>query len=423
MKEDQDLSTFCVRPWTHFFTDNWGRVMPCCLAQSVAMDPVNTPANIPQYEKKSSIENLWNSESMKKIRLDMLNGRKPSECRYCYLQESKGISSSRLEKNAAWTKTSLQDLAIATKEDGSVQPYFHSVDLRLGNSCNLRCRMCNPRSSILLTKEWSASGDPWMKEVAQPFLEKSPSCDDLIERALQIVDSAGEKLEHIRFAGGEPALIPEHLKILDHLIETGRSQNIVLSYNTNLTKSLPGLEYYLDKFKGIHVFGSIDAVGELNHYIRYPSKWRDIEENMFSLNELRKKFPTLFLYINTTVQALNIAHLDELLIYMADTPLQYWNRKIYFSLLTTPSHFSIQALPQEIKQLARNKFEQFCLGSYAQGDKAWVDLLQKWRAMLDHMDAHHSPELTEKFFHFTRYFDGTRNQRFTTSESAQQTLY
>ncbi len=71
---------FCVIPWIHMHPWPDGRVFTCCLSE------LHTPVGNLNDE---SLEEVWNSDTMKKFRLDLLNGKKISNCNRCYEQETR----------------------------------------------------------------------------------------------------------------------------------------------------------------------------------------------------------------------------------------------------------------------------------------------------------------------------------------------
>ena len=80
-------------------------------------------------------------------------------------------------------------------------------------------------------------------------------------------------LKVLEFYGGEPLLIERHYDILEKLVESGRSKEMTLLYNTNGS-------VYPDKgvdiwkhFDRVLLSFSFDGVGKQFEYIRHPAKW------------------------------------------------------------------------------------------------------------------------------------------------------
>ena len=152
--------TFCPLPWIHLATRPNGDVRVCCTANaSGAGEEDDKTAGLVKQDgvamnlRDHTIEQVWNSEHMRRTRLQMLNGEIPASCRKCFHEESKGIISKRNWETEVWKeRLDIDTIVEQTKDDGSLPvniPYF---DLRLGNVCNLKCVMCSPHDSSKLDK-------------------------------------------------------------------------------------------------------------------------------------------------------------------------------------------------------------------------------------------------------------------------------
>ena len=97
---------------------------------------------------KDDISTVWNSEWYKNIRKQFIAGERPETCQRCFREEDAGIRSPRAGYNEKWYK---EDVKVAEE----IPLDIRYVDLRLGNLCNLKCRMCNPWSSSMWVKDWN----------------------------------------------------------------------------------------------------------------------------------------------------------------------------------------------------------------------------------------------------------------------------
>ena len=130
--------TFCILPWMHLATTSTGNLRVCCNSvpgKNLIAKEDGTPYKL----NKDSLEEAWNSEVYKTIRKQMLDGERPEMCTRCFREEDAGIHSARQAWNEKWKK----DIKYTVNAPFSIK----YVDLRLGNLCNLKCRMCNPYSS------------------------------------------------------------------------------------------------------------------------------------------------------------------------------------------------------------------------------------------------------------------------------------
>ena len=108
-------------------------------------------------------------------------------------------------------------------------------------------------------------------------------------------------------AGGEPTAMPEFYDFLDQCIATGNT-DFEFVVNTNATKINSRFQRQLQHFSNLQFIVSIDGVGDLNHYIRWPSTWDTIVDNVQLLTQLGH-----VVSFNTAVTIYNISRLYDLL--------------------------------------------------------------------------------------------------------------
>lgn len=141
---------FCINPFLEINITPAGSVRACC-----AFYPVISKNGHPMSVYEHSIEEIWNSDTMRSVRRDMIDGKPVMACEYCYKQEQKGAASMRTDGLSAWQagylnprQETIEDLkAKATRNDYRLPAGPEWIDLDVGNLCNLKCRMCNSLSS------------------------------------------------------------------------------------------------------------------------------------------------------------------------------------------------------------------------------------------------------------------------------------
>jgi sulfatase maturation enzyme AslB (radical SAM superfamily) len=170
-------------------------------------------------------------------------------------------------------------------------------------------------------------------------------------------------IKELYFAGGEPLLIPEHYKILEFMVETGNAKNCVLRYNSNGLE-LPNKLFDLwNHFKEVKFNISIDAVGDKNDYIRYPSKWDTIVQNLHILDNTSNN---VVVNIACAVQLMNILYVPELVEWKEKQKFKKVNLPPYGAglvgthLVYLPSYLNVRVLPKEIKLEVEKRIESFC---------------------------------------------------------------
>lgn len=343
--------TFCVLPFMHIATNPGGSYRLCCNSNpnnNQIKDENGKPFKIFKHD----VEEVWNSEHYKKIRKQFIDGEMPSTCERCYREEDSGIRSPRAGFNEKWWT---DDVIVA--EDIPVDIRY--IDLRLGNLCNLKCRMCNPWASSIWVKDWNevvptaklAPSDP-INDDTLAYMKVMTEWPDYKKTELNFQDIS-HTVEEIYLTGGEPTLAVSQYKLLDYCIENNLAKNIRLKYNTNLTNIPPKMIEYWADFKRVQLNCSIDAVGERDRYIRYPSNWKKVEQNFDALSKL----PNVNIQIHCTVQALNICVLHELLDFAGSRGLE--GDQVYLNILNHPSCLNIRVLPMELKNMAANSLAEY----------------------------------------------------------------
>jgi len=369
--------TFCVLPWMHLATNASGNFRVCCNStpgKNFIMNEDNKPYKLYRDELKE----VWNSDTYKTIRQQMLDGERPDMCVRCFREEDAGIKSARQSWNNKWIDDSVE---YGPNPDLDVR----YVDLRLGNLCNLRCRMCNPYASNQWLKEWDLIA-PNLSASERDRLETMdwPETPKTWENLFSI----SESIEEIYLTGGEPTLIQAQHKLLDYFIDNGTAKNIRLKYNINMT-NIP--KHLLDKwrhFKRVQLNCSIDAYGDLNRYIRYPSNWSAVTKTWEQIHKL----DNVGYEIHCTVQMYNILNLNELIDWA-----EPYNTRIYFNILNHPQELNIRVLPKELKELAAERLQPYLA-------------IEKVQGIIDYMMAEDWSGDYDKFLSYTEALDISRGE-------------
>ena len=351
MKKPLPSETFCVLPFMHVATNAAGSFRLCCNSNPNT-NQIKDENGKPYKIYKHTVEEVWNSEAYKKFRRQFINGEMPETCVRCYREEEAGIRSPRAGFNEKWWK---DDVKVAEE----IPVDIRYIDLRLGNLCNLKCRMCNPWASSMWVKDWNevvptAKLDPPkpIDEDTLAFMNVMTEWPDYKRTGLNFQDIA-HTVEEIYLTGGEPTLATSQYKLLDYCIENDLAKNIRLKYNTNLTNIPQKMVDYWADFKRVQLNCSIDAVGERDRYIRYPSSWKKVEENFDKLSKL----DNVNIQIHCTVQALNICVLPDLLDFAESRGLT--GDQVYLNILNHPSCLNVRVLPMALKNIAQMKLAEY----------------------------------------------------------------
>jgi sulfatase maturation enzyme AslB (radical SAM superfamily) len=340
---------------------------------------------------------------MKKLRTDMLEGRKPPSCVKCFEQEDNKITSFRQNANCNFEShipAALED----TKPDGHVDDFkLVYWDFRFSNLCNMKCRMCGGHLSSL----WNADEKQLYGHASEPEVvvnTREKCVDDLY----QVLNEQMSNLEEIYFAGGEPLIMEEHYYILERLIEQGRT-DVRLRYNTNLSK-LKYKKWDLIKlwshFDSVHVVASIDAIGDRAEYIRKGTVWPTVEKNLKQVISMRS---TQFLVgVSPTVQALNIKHIPDFVDYLMSLGLPA-NQIHLNNVLTNPQWYHVNTLSnadkQEVQELLKEHLQTL-------DDTARKHIEPAYNSIISYMSGTATTEVLQKFVLLTEQLDKIRSESF-----------
>lgn len=399
--------TFCVLPWTHMATWTDGSALLCCVAKNSEQHNLND----------QTVKEIWNSEHWKDARKKMLAGEKVSACDHCYKEEAAGIRSHRINENVLWTrelgKEKIDSLIEATQEDGTLDEDLVTLDLRLGNTCNLQCVMCRPQDSSMWLKPGKKLVDILATDAKWDWKHKIDIDTTKFEwykkeNLWQEFEPMFANIRHMIFAGGEPLLIKEHFRLLKRLVETGHSKHINLRYHTNGTTLPQEILELWKEFSYVELMVSLDAWGEHHDYVRYPADWSVILNNLKTLDNTPDNIEIKIL---CTVHALNIFYIPEFANNLLDCNfkkigMRHHNGLFHAGTVHWPRYLCTQVFPKEIKQQIRDKWES---NTTLYELPQWKDKISQ---QLNFMDQEDLSELYPQFLDYIQGLDTVRNTSF-----------
>lgn len=318
--------TFCIYPWTHQMIDTNGSVKLCCVAE----DPTQKPHGAHMSVKRKNLSELWNDPYMQDVRRRMLDGKQVKDCGQCYRKERRGEYSFRQRANEDITSENRQIV---------VDKLPHYLDIRFGNLCNLKCRMCTGIYSKMLGEELEGIANQNEEfRLLAPDSAKSYTFDWYENPAFwNDLKNYIPSVKLIYLTGGEPTLVQGNYEFLQQLINKGFAQNIDLVFNTNVTNFQQKFLDLINQFKKVTFNLSIDGVEGVQEYIRYPSKWTHIQKNMELLMKKVQQSETKYdLVFTPTVSIINVANLSTFINWAYDfanthqTPNVVWDMQPIF---------------------------------------------------------------------------------------------
>jgi len=393
---------FCMLPWMHLHAYPDGRAYPCCFA----FDPYPVGDL-----NKNSMEEVFNGEKMKAMRLNMLNNKPSKECGKCYEQERAGFFSLRLSSNKHFGHNI--DLVDSTQADGSADFIIKYWDIRFSNLCNMACRSCGTWFSSNWYedhKKLTGSPPPHAK-----IMRVGRSSDDMWEQMLSQFDH----VEQFYFAGGEPLIMEEHYRILKEL-DRRKMYHVRLIYNTNFSKltfkDMDVLKLW-NKFDSVSVGASLDAEGARAELMRKGTVWEDAIKNRRRMMEIS---PKTDFYISATVGLINAFHVPDFHRSWIEQGLikpQDFN----FNLLQYPIWQRMDIFPKEFKIKIEEKYNQHI--EWLKTRDPLTRATKGFQSAINWMNAKDNESKLNLFWENTLRYDGIRNEKTLDIFPELQELY
>lgn len=325
----------CMAPWAAISTDVNGSIRPCCRFNQ----PQKQVDHKMPFMTEGTLDELWNSEPLKKLRQSFIDGEFPIECRQCKNEEESGLWSYKQEMNSFLDRYPHQKDRYDFTSTESPPPFY--IDLKLTNVCNLKCRMCSPMASSLIQKEqekeFGFKGDDYWhaNKIVNTYNEES------FKKWLPNID-------YIVFTGGEPFVGKENRDLIQLIINEGHAHRIDLHFNTNGMVMPQAIINMLLQFNHVNIAFSVDDIGERLNYHRHGADWELIKKNI-------QKVPldkNLRIAIYSTVNNYNVWYIEE-----AMEEFKKLTPNVSYDFVYEPAFLSPRCLNSFIKEEIIEKYE------------------------------------------------------------------
>lgn len=339
----------CAVPWTEAYTTTMGTYGLCCIE--------NSDFNHDKVGLDQPFQNHWNGPYMKSVRQKFMDGSDLPQCQVCWHDETCGKTSMRQRRNQRYLgepdpgtgNQQLAEILAITDQDGHTDCMPTGINFSTGTTCQLRCIECSPSYSRSIVKDYQKlEWNPNFKTRRAPDTFDIIMDQNLLDQHLwPMLRDIAPTLRWLQITGGEPTISRTLLDFLQWMIEQGYHAQTSIVINTNAVNIKQEFIHTLQKFKLV-IFGlSVDGHGDLDEYIRYPTRW-DKKSKM--IDQLIDLFPKS--NIITAVTSLNINKLDDLiewtLMHGYDlTPL----------IVSRPDNLSCHHLPEALKDQARSMLQ------------------------------------------------------------------
>ena len=305
------MSSFCVVPFYSQENSQY-QVTPCCL--------LTGPLNIP------------------KLQQEFLDGGRPTECQKCWSVENVGGLSRRQINNQSilYRYNCTEDEIIEDCRQGKNKIILYQITT--SNLCDQACVTC---SSYLSTK-WA--------EVEHRAGIKPKS---FFQADLDAININYADAYRIGFVGGEPFFDPTTFKILRRLIEYN-NRDVAVTFTTNGGSKFNEQQLELVKqFKHVGIIISIDGIGSVFEYMRWPGRWDRLISNLQDYQTISN------VKVSYTVSSVNAWYYNQTTAWFEENNLEVVNLNPVYH----PTWCSLNSMPVKLKQVIKNqnnKLSEFC---------------------------------------------------------------
>jgi sulfatase maturation enzyme AslB (radical SAM superfamily) len=264
---------------------------------------------------------LMNSHDIAQVRAQMLQGTRPDACSACWKLEDNGVKSDREFKNKTYDYYANRDIRYVFDDCINGKYSKQIVKLYTSNLCNGACVTCGPTRST-----------HWASVKSIPI-----KLDTMPDSVLDDIDFKNLKI--LSILGGEPLYDRNIYRILQLLIDNSNLDcfiNFVTNGSVTLTDSQ--LDMFA-KFKNVDICVSIDGIGPVFEYMRFPLKWPKLLENI-----AQYKTVASHVSVSYTLSNVNILYYKETVDWLNSQGLLFNH-----NLVRYPAHYNINSLPESVK--------------------------------------------------------------------------
>jgi len=328
---------FCVLPWVSLEASPIGTVRPCCLADDEIVDDAGNKFEL----TTATFDQVQQSQHMRSLRKQFLAGEKPQTCRKCWNEERGGRTSKRMH-----TLDRLKHVLPDSEWTTDAKPLMF-LDLKLGNICNLKCRICGSwSSSQFAVEEMNQLRTDEEKKKSYPYqMLRAGAWPRENERFWAEIDQALDQIRYIEFTGGEPFMIQEHFAMLQGIVDRGIAHQVEIHYNTNGTQYPEQAIEIWRHFKTVEIAFSIDDMAERFEYQRTNATWTEVVENIQKFKELKRQHNNIQLQVCCTINIFNVRYLEHVAEWIAQQGFDF----VYWNMMHDAWYFSIATLPDSAK--------------------------------------------------------------------------
>ena len=347
---------------------------------------------------KSSPVDFRNSDMIRSLKQEFLNGGTPADCDNCWEFEKEGFVS--LRNSIFYNESDYADYQTYTIDTDPSEQY---MELRTSNLCNFSCRMCNPLDSNRLGRE--IKSNPHLNQ----YYSGMNNSLDLAEMSDEYFDQVLHQLKNVKrlmFTGGEPMIMKRYYDLLDHAIAKGYNKDIVLSFHTNGSVYNSQITERLVQFNTVRIIVSIDGTDAVAEYQRYGTDWPVVAKNTQSFLSLPNIYPST----NTALSAYNVLKLTDLVRFLISLTEIDSRVSCIPRIVRWPYAMTIDCLNADLRKIAIEQINQSI--ALISDNQNLANFANECKMCLAELEKPFDPVKYNNFVEFTRDLDLVRNQNF-----------
>lgn len=395
-------NNFCTMPYAHMAVESDGAVRPCCMGK---------PLNINVSGK--TMNEVFESKERSDFVDSFDRNEQHSSCSVCW-QDPLNKFNTRVKFSST---DEMMPITEAVMNGATPERKLKWLEIKPGNRCNLKCRICGVHNSSMWTKDYHAGNQYMHSELDNfepvPFKESeefkyTQKCEWIDEPQIWSDIQGLDEVTMIHFMGGEPFMVPEHFQLLENLVNDPRidTSKTTIRYNTNGTYRPNDEQIALwRKFLRVIFLVSIDDFGPRFEYQRKLAVWDEVKYNLAKFRSLAReswseeegvwKFVAI---IDPTVSIFNIWNVGEI----ADEFARLGHTlNIDMNHFVTGGWNDCRILPKSIKEIITEKHKDH--------ENAWVHQALRYLNQDPLPNKLHDVTL---FYKNMMYQDARRNERF-----------
>ena len=391
------------------------------------------PAHLIDADKVNNNSRLLHNTDQKKAdRRDMVLGKRPAGCEYCWKIEDMDTNavSDRVYKSKIYEIKDINDAYYSANYNQDIN--LKTLEISFDRTCQFACSYCNPAFSSTWVNDIRRHG-PYNGLVSDgrnhfththdssqlyKFGETNPYVEaffDWWERDLH------RTLQELRITGGEPLMSGYTWKLIEWFKTNQGRSTTRLAINSNLGIELPRMMEFADAIRTlpeVELYTSMEATWVQAEYIRDGLDFNQWFGNMLYL--LEGDFVNK-IHVMGTINALCLTTLIDNLNMLLAFKQKYGRDRVNFTLniLRFPSFQSALVLPDNLRNGYRLQLQAWlfhnqnnpCLHEHE------INHVQRLIDYLDvvktpHSEAFEMPKLLNDFKQFYTQYDQRRDKVF-----------